>query len=145
VHADDAGAAHLGHVLHGHPDHAVVEAGAQPGAAAGPVRFGLGTHRLEVELVGGDAVVLRVLGDLLGLLVGLQHVGREDVDRRVVLDRLLEVGEGVVEGDHVLFLHELGEGRVAHPGRGGVDAPGRDAGGDRGPGLGAEVVLERRI
>ena len=58
-----------------------------------------------------------------------------------LFDRFLEVGEGVVEGHDVFLLHVLGEVGMTHPGRRGVDAPGGDAGGDRRPGLGTEVIL----
>ena len=89
-------------------------------------------------------MIAGVLGDLLGLLVGLEHVGEKDVSRAVFFDHVGEVLEHVMKGDDVLSLDELRE-LAAHAGRGRVDSPGGHPRGDGRPRLGRDVVLQRHV
>ena len=77
-------------------------------------------------------MVAGVFGNLLGLLVGLQHVGEKDVHGRIRLNETGEVVEDVVEAADVLGLDELNEVRIAHASLGRVNTPSGHAGGDRG-------------
>jgi hypothetical protein len=135
-----------GDLLHDQVEGAVVDADAEAGAAARPVVIlGRDAARLHVELVGGDAELLAVQRDLVGLRVGLHHEGEEAVDRRVALDEFLGGREGPGERHHVGGLHELFERPRAEPRARRLDAPGGDAGAGGGPALRCQVVLERHV
>ena len=112
---------------------------------------GLSPVDLEVPvvLVGRDAEFFVVLGDLFGVLHGVEGGGEEEVDQGVLLADLLAQIERVQPRDDVFRAGNLLEGLLSHPGNAGQSADRCDAAGRGARGFGlpviAEVILAARM